>query len=96
MLKKSDHKTVVYVGRSKDKTLRRTLFNIYCKDGSEIEDLLTDALLSGYSVYARMKKSETATDFHDSYAVETDINSLLDKYAYAWNADRNAVRNILQ
>ena len=103
-LKQNGHNTVVYVGSSEDKTLLETVF-AYCIEKSEIEDLLTDAILSRYSVFARMKKSESETSCHhdneaakqdrNKEAAKQDRNSLLNQYDYAWNMDRNAVRNIL-
>ena len=64
MVMKNDIKTVVYVGSSEDKTLHEALFT-FCKGESEIEDLLTDAILSGYSVFARIKKSESYISDYD-------------------------------
>ena len=54
--------------------------------------LVSDALLRGYSVYARAKRSEPNTPEN----ANEEENALLDQYDYAWNINRNAVRNILK
>ena len=103
MIKKNDCKTVAYVGSSEAKTLKETIFT-YCNGESEIESLLNDALFSGYSVFARIRMSDSDTTrhdleakrLHDQEAAEQDRHSLLDQYDYAWNVDKKSVRNILK
>jgi len=88
--------TVVYVGstcRDKPGLFRGRILN-YCQNGSHKEDLINDALLSGYEMWVRFKP----TGVRFKLLAEILENQLLAKYDYAWNKRNNGnrVRNILQ